>query len=121
MPMQPLTVLNVNSDKAALYFSSRVLRDAHFRVLEAETVQQASALARQRPDLIIVDTRLEKETRCEICRATQAMPATEKIPVLHLVSELEDVAIDTDCPEGMRCGNLRWPARPAHCWRPCAI
>jgi diguanylate cyclase (GGDEF)-like protein/PAS domain S-box-containing protein len=110
MPQHPLTVLNVNSDKAALYFSSRVLRDAHFRVLEAETIQQASALARQRPDLIIVDTRLEKTTRCEICRAAQTTRPFPGIPVLYLVSGLDDVVGDASCPLGMRCGNLHWPA-----------
>ncbi|MDQ5960684.1 MAG: hypothetical protein QG592_1767 [Pseudomonadota bacterium] len=110
MPLQPLTVLNVNSDKTALYFSSRVLRDAHFRVLEAETIEQAVALARQRPDLIIIDTRLNKEARCDICHAAQTAAHCQNIPVLHLVSGLEDVVADVDCPLAIRSGNLHWPA-----------
>ncbi|MBK8524993.1 MAG: hypothetical protein IPL58_13580 [Betaproteobacteria bacterium] len=110
MPLQLLTVLNVNSDKAALYFSSRVLRDAHFRVLEAETIEQAAALARQHPDLIIIYTRLEKAARCDICRATQVAHPFRVFRCCIWSPGLKMVVLDADCPLGMRCGNLHWPA-----------
>lgn len=106
MPKTTLTALNVNSDRAVLYFSSRILSDAGFRVLEAGTVPEAVALAGQHPDLIIVGAQLERSARCKICRAVQA------VPVLHLIAAVEDAIASADCPQHLRCGNLLWPASP---------
>ena len=110
MSKPTLTALNVNSDRAVLYFSSRILRDAGFRVLEAGGIAEAAGLARQRPDLIIIDTRLEKHARCEICRVAQAVPGRSAIPVLHLVAGIDDAITSADCPLHLHCGNLPWPA-----------
>ena len=110
MPKPPVTLLNVNSDRAALYFSSRILRDAGFHVLEAAAIPEAVALARQRPDLIVIDTRLEKGTRCGICHAAHSALIGGRIPVLHLIADIEKAITSADCPLELCCGNLHWPA-----------
>ena len=106
MLRQALTVLNINGNKAKLYFSSHVMREVDFRVIEAETIVQAVALARQRPDLIVIDTHMGSEALSELYLAMQAAPQCSEIPILHLLSAHEDV----DCPRGMHSGKLHWPA-----------
>lgn len=57
------TVLNVSSDREVLGFSSRVLRDAGFHVIEVADLAKLPAVDCH-PDLILMDTRLGKEGRC---------------------------------------------------------
>lgn len=110
MTLPPLTILNVNSDKEALFLSSRMLRGAEFKVLETSTVTKAVAWVRQHPDLIVIDTRLTSGALCEICRAILSGNSPGQIPVLHLVSRLGEIETGSECPLGIRHGRLHWPA-----------
>lgn len=110
MPLQPIAAPNANSDKAARYFSLRVLRGVSFSVLES-TFAVSIALARQRLNLIMIDTRMERGVRCEICRAMQSgcSPLKPRFPILHLIFGSGEIVADRDCPQRKCCGSLRWP------------
>jgi len=79
-----LTVLNVDDYPAALYATSRVLRQAGYRVLEATTGAEALALAGECPDLIILDVNLPDVDGFEVARRIKADPETATIPLLHM-------------------------------------
>jgi CheY-like chemotaxis protein len=52
------TILAVDDVEASRYAVARTLKIAGFTVLEAATGTQALEMARQRPDLIVLDIRL---------------------------------------------------------------
>ena len=79
-----LTVLNVDDYPAALYATSRVLRQAGYRVLEATTGAEALARAGECPDLIILDVNLPDVDGFEVARRIKADPETASIPVLQM-------------------------------------
>jgi PAS domain S-box-containing protein len=79
-----LTVLNVDDYPAALYATTRLLRQAGFAVLEATTGADALARASETPDLIILDVNLPDVDGFEVCRRIKADPRTASIPVLQM-------------------------------------
>ncbi|HYW05578.1 MAG TPA: ATP-binding protein [Longimicrobium sp.] len=79
-----LTVLNVDDYPAALYATTRLLRQAGFNVLEAATGTDALARASETPDLIILDVNLPDVDGFEVCRRIKADPRTASIPVLQM-------------------------------------
>ena len=85
-----LTVLNVDDYPAALYATSRVLRQAGFRVLEATTGAEALAKAGECPDLIILDVNLPDVDGFEVARRIKADPETATIPLLHMSAAYRD-------------------------------
>lgn len=76
-------VLNVNDDPAARYLVSRILQKAGFEVHEASGGLEALALARQRPQLVVLDVHLPDIDGLEVCRRLKADPLTAGIPVLQ--------------------------------------
>lgn len=78
------TILNVNDDEANRYSLTRMLMQNGFRVLEAETGQQALALAKQGIDLAVLDVMLPDINGIELCRRLKADPAFGGRPVVHL-------------------------------------
>ena len=85
-----LTVLNVDDYPAALYATSRVLRQAGYRVLEATTGAEALARAGECPDLIILDVNLPDVDGFEVARRIKADPETATIPLLHMSAAYRD-------------------------------
>ncbi len=85
-----LTVLNVDDYPAALYATSRVLRQAGYRVLEATTGAEALARAGECPDLIILDVNLPDVDGFEVARRIKADPETATIPVLQMSAAYPD-------------------------------
>ncbi|HEX8673658.1 MAG TPA: response regulator, partial [Longimicrobium sp.] len=85
-----LTVLNVDDYPAALYATSRVLRQAGYRVLEATTGAEALARAGECPDLIILDVNLPDVDGFEVARRIKADPETATIPVLQMSAAYRD-------------------------------
>ena len=80
----PPTVLLVDDNKAGRYVLSRSLRFEGFEVLEAGDGEGALALARRRPDIIVLDVKLPDINGFEVCRRLKADPATAAIPVVHV-------------------------------------
>ena len=66
--------------------TSRVLRDAGFSVWEAANGIEALDIARQGPDLVVLDIELPDMTGLEVCRRIKQDPLTAGIPVLHLTA-----------------------------------
>ena len=78
------TILNVNDDDATRYLSTRTLRLAGYRVLEAATGQEALRIAAQeRPDVVVLDVKLPDISGYEVCQRLRAQPHTASIAVMH--------------------------------------
>ena len=78
------TILNVNDDDATRYLSTRTLRLAGYRVLEAATGEEALKLAAQeRPDVVVLDVKLPDISGYEVCQRLRAQPHTASIAVMH--------------------------------------
>jgi signal transduction histidine kinase len=80
---QPARILNINADAATREFMSSTLSAADYAVVEAAAGARGLALARERPDLIILDVRLPDISGLEVCRRLKADPLTAHIPVLQ--------------------------------------
>lgn len=78
-------VLNVDDNEPGLYAKSRILKRAGFTVIEARDGATAMALvARESPQLVLLDVQLPDISGLEICRRIKSDPATRRIPVLHI-------------------------------------
>ena len=107
----PATVLAVDDNPASRYVSVRALREAGFRVLEADCGERALALMASAPDVVVLDVHLPDISGFEVCRRIKANPATARISVLHLSAtavELEDKV------EGLAAGADAYLVEPLH-------
>src|SRR5690349_6766993 len=77
------TILNVDDDPATRYAVTRTLQRVGFTVRRASTGKEALALARENPDVILLDVQLPDITGFEVCQRLKADPATAPIPVLQ--------------------------------------
>jgi DNA-binding response OmpR family regulator len=79
------------------------LRNAGFRVLNAEDGEDALALARsEQPDLLITDYQMPLLSGVELCAKMRNHPATKDIPVILLTARGFAVS-----EQDMRAGNIR--------------
>ncbi|WP_088258430.1 response regulator [Fimbriiglobus ruber] len=78
------TLLLVDDSEDNRYTIGRHLRKAGFRIVEAATGEETLRLARDNPDLVILDIDLPDMNGFDICRQIKADPTTATIPVLHL-------------------------------------
>lgn len=77
-------ILNVNDSASNRYFVTRVLRNAGWTVLEAETGGQGIDIAREKqPDLVVLDIKLPDMSGLEVCRVLKNEPATAHILVIQ--------------------------------------
>ena len=76
-------ILVVDDNPATLYATSRIVKAAGFEVLQAESGNQALALAAQ-ADLVVLDVNLPDIDGFQVCRELRAKPETARTPVLHL-------------------------------------
>jgi signal transduction histidine kinase len=80
-------VLNVNDHEANRYATTRILKNAGYRVLEADCGQGALEVAREQlPDVIVLDVKLPDINGFEVCRILKKEPTTSRIAVLHLTA-----------------------------------
>ena len=86
---QPL-ILNVNDSEASRYASTRVLLKGGFNVIEAANGLQALEMAREHPDLVLLDVKMPDLNGFEVCRRLKADPATAPIPVIYLSATYRD-------------------------------
>ncbi len=82
-PKQPIKILAVDDNPAALYATTRILRSAGFEVTTATTGNAALAAASS-TDLVVLDINLPDIDGFEVCRRLRATLETSRIPVLHL-------------------------------------
>jgi PAS domain S-box-containing protein len=77
-------ILVVDDNPATLYATSRVLRSVGWDVVEAETGGEALIQAAAGVDLVVLDVNLPDFDGFEVCRRLRALPATSRLPVIHL-------------------------------------
>jgi signal transduction histidine kinase len=88
---EPVRILAVDDDPAALCATVRVLRSAGYQVIEASTGAAALAAAAA-VELVVLDVNLPDIDGFEVCRRLRARPDTSQLPVLHLSATFADSA-----------------------------
>lgn len=78
-------ILNVDDNESIRYVRRKILSQAGYRIIEAETGEEALRLAgSQRPDLIVLDLKLPGIDGLEVCRRLKSDPHTSHIMVLQV-------------------------------------
>ena len=81
------TILVVDDEEAVVEFIASLLEDIGYRVLRAYDGRGALEIARaEHPDLIVTDIMMPIMDGLELCRALQAAPDTNKIPVVLMTA-----------------------------------
>src|SRR3954467_6130387 len=81
----PVTILNVDDNEPGRYAKGRVLSRAGFTVYEAATGGDAlSFIARQTPDLVLLDINLPDVSGIEVCRQVKSGPSGASTIVLQI-------------------------------------
>ncbi len=107
------TVLVVDDNPVTCYATSRALRAAGFRTLEAGTGQEALDLSLGDISAVVLDVHLPDIGGFEVCRAMREREATSALPIVHLSAAF---IADTDKVAGLDAGAdayLTHPAEPA--------
>lgn len=100
MPSSQLLV--VDDNPATLYATSRILRNAGFEVMTAETGTLAVEMAASHPvDLIVLDINLPDLDGFEVCRRVRSIPASSTVRVVYLSASFVD---DVHRVEGYEAG-----------------
>jgi PAS domain S-box-containing protein len=108
----PATIVLVDDREANRYAAARILRHAHFNVVEAGTGAEALRLAADKPDLVILDVNLPDVNGLEVCRRIKESPETASVAVLHLSASLvgsENRSVGLECGAD---GYLTYPLDP---------
>jgi signal transduction histidine kinase len=80
-----LRILNADDYGPARYARTKLLQQAGFAVVEAQTGAEALRQAVEaRPHVVLLDVKLPDLDGYEVCRRLKANPITAAIPVLHL-------------------------------------
>lgn len=107
------TILVVDDNAASLYATSRILRAAGFKVIEAVNGTDALAFATPEIDLIILDINLPDIDGLEVCRKLRARSDAAYLPIVHLSATF---VTSVDMAQGLSAGAdsyLTHPADPA--------
>ena len=80
----PATIVVVDDNPSSLYSTSRVLRGAGWKVLEAATGKNGLELLAPNVDLVVLDVNLPDINGFEVCRLIRENEATRRIAVIHL-------------------------------------
>jgi PAS domain S-box-containing protein len=107
------TVLVVDDNPVTCYATSRSLRAAGFRTLEAGTGQSALDLSLGEISAVVLDVHLPDIGGFEVCRRIRERTATRSLPIVHLSAAF---VADTDKVAGLDAGAdayLTHPAEPA--------
>ena len=68
------------------------LKKAGYRVMTAETGEEALKLISRKPDLVLLDLRLPDIDGYEICRRIKADPNYKEIPVIFFTASANELA-----------------------------
>lgn len=107
------TVLVVDDNPVTCYATSRSLRAAGFRTIEADTGQSALDLSLGDISAVVLDVHLPDIGGFEVCREMREREATRSLPIVHLSAAF---IADTDKVAGLDAGAdayLTHPAEPA--------
>jgi PAS domain S-box-containing protein len=105
-------ILAVDDIEAKRYAWEKVLTKAGFAVSTASTGLEALELARNEPDLIILDVHLPDIDGLEVCRRIKEEPSTASIPVLHISASLISPEDRATALDGGADGYLTEPVDP---------
>src|SRR5215218_3153637 len=105
-------ILHVDDTPATRYTIGRTLGREGFKVREAATGSEGLRLAREGPDLVILDVKLPDIGGFEVCRRIKADPTTATIPVLHLSATYVTDEAQVTGLEGGADGYLVQPVDP---------
>ena len=95
-------LLVVDDNPATLYATSRVLRNAGFQVMTADSGMKAIETASTHPvDLIVLDINLPDLDGFEVCRRVRTIPASSTVRVVYLSASFVD---DVHRVEGYEAG-----------------
>jgi CheY-like chemotaxis protein len=84
----PVKVLVVDDNDANRYAVSRILRGRGVEVMEANTGNKASEMARNGPDIVLMDIHLPDMTAYDVLERLRSDKTTQIIPVI-LMSAVE--------------------------------
>ena len=88
MPEQAKHILLVEDDDTNRKLVRVVLGGGRYRISEAASVEQALALlARDKPDLLLLDIRLGDGSGLDVIRSVRADPAFDPIPALAITAQ----------------------------------
>src|SRR5262245_2071997 len=108
------TILNLNDNEAGRYASTRILRRAGYRVVEATTGGEAlDLLSREHPDVALLDVKLPDMSGLEVCRRIKENPQTASILVLHMSASFVNSGDTVRGLESGADGYLTEPLEPA--------
>jgi hypothetical protein len=80
-----ITILNVDDTAQSRYTKTRILKQAGYAVIEADTAADAWRLVREQlPALVVCDVRLPDGSGIDVCRKIKADPTTRSIPVVQI-------------------------------------
>ena len=88
------TILVVDDEKDILELLKYNLEKDGYRVLTAQNGKEALKLARQNPELVVLDIMMPELDGWEVCKAIRKDPLTSKIPIIILTardSEVDEV------------------------------
>ena len=105
----PLTIAYVDDSDPQRYAISRMLSAAGFHVKQAATGQQGLDLARELPDLMLLDVQLPDINGIEVCRRIKADPVTCEIPILQVSAAFTDPEHKAQALESGAEGYLTFP------------
>ncbi len=108
-PDAPLTIAYVDDSDPQRYAISRMLLAAGFHVKQGATGQQGLDLARELPDLMLLDVQLPDMNGIEVCRRIKADPITRDIPILQVSAALTDPEHKAEALESGAEGFLTFP------------
>ena len=108
-PESPLTIAYVDDSDPQRYAISRMLSAAGFHVKQAATGQQGLDLAREMPDLMLLDVQLPDINGIEVCRRIKSDPSTREIPILQVSAAFTDPEHKAAALESGAEGYLTFP------------
>jgi len=104
-------ILVVDDDSDALVMMKLILQRRDFNVLTAPSGSQAlNLMAREMPDLVILDVMMPQMDGYEVCRRIRSDPRTTHLPVVMLTARAQPA----QQMEGLRAGADDYIAKPVH-------
>lgn len=112
MPHIPAQILVVDDNPATRYSTSRVLQNAGWAVVEAETGTEAIEKAQRDVDLVVLDVNLPDMDGFAVCRKLREIEQTARVPILHLSATFTSTDMKVTGLESGADGYLTHPIEP---------
>ena len=104
------TLLVVDDEPEINKLVARIFVKRGYRVIQAgDGAEALASVARERPDLVILDLNLPKIDGWEVCRKLKGDPATRGIPIIMLTAAHANV---DDAQIGLGLGADEYVAKP---------